>query len=150
MELSRTVDVRRRPKVTLPSRFVLGALMVVASLLSARGAGSSTLISLPTHNDLNGYPTALLEATLVRDGPCLYAEGLDDAGRWLPIWPVGFALDAEVVVNGSERMGMLGDHLKLAGGEYHESQYGFLRTLMPADVPAACRGGEYWLVSGMQ
>jgi hypothetical protein len=134
----------------VPSRFVLGALMVVASLLSARGAGSSTLISLPTQNDLNGYPTALLEATLVSDGPCLHAEGLDGAGRWLPIWPVGFALDGEFIVKGSERVGTIGDQVKLGGGEYHESQYGFLRTLMPDDVPAACRGGEYWLVSGMQ
>jgi hypothetical protein len=129
---------------------VLVALMVIAWLLSACGAGPPTLTSLPTHNDLNSYPAALLEATLVVDGHCVYAEGLDGAGRWLPIWPVGFALDGEFIVKGSERVGTIGDQVKLGGGEYHESQYGFLRTLMPDDVPAACRGGEYWLVSGMQ
>lgn len=82
----------------------------------------------------------------MRDGACLYAQSLDPRSRWLPIWPPGFSLTGDVVMNGGAEVAKVGDPVKLGGGEYHESQYDFLRTLMPADVPTACRGGEYWLV----
>jgi hypothetical protein len=102
--------------------------------------------SLPTHNDLNGYPAALLEANLVREGNCLYAIQGSDL-RWLPIWPSRFILSDDAVVNGGSQVASVGDVVKLAGGEYHDTQYDFLRTLMPAEVPAECRSAEYWLVS---
>lgn len=101
---------------------------------------------LPTHNDLDGYPAALLRATLMRDGACLYAQSEEPRGRWLPIWPSGFSLTGDVVMGRGGAAAKVGDAVKLGGGEYHESQYDFLRTLMPADVPVGCRGGEYWLV----
>lgn len=50
-------------------------------------------------------------------------------------------------MDGGAEVARVGDTVKLGGGEYHESQYDLLRTLMPADVPAACRSPEYWLVS---
>ena len=49
-------------------------------------------------------------------------------------------------MDGGSQVARIGDAVKLGGGEYHEAQYDFLRTLMSADVPAACRSAEYWLV----
>lgn len=126
--------------------WVMAASLVASCGVGSPSTGEPSTGGLPTHKDLNGYPAALLEATLVRDGQCLYAEGLEANGRWLPIWPSGFGLSGDAVMNGSAQIATVGDHVRLGGGEYHESQYDFLRTLMPADVPAACRGGEYWLV----
>lgn len=125
---------------------LFAALIAVASFVVACDAALPGNDGLPTHNDLNGYPAALLQATLVRDGSCLYAQSEDPEGRWLPIWPSGFSLTGGVVMSRGGAVAKVGDAVKLGGGEYHESQYDFLRTLMPADVPAACRGGEYWLV----
>jgi hypothetical protein len=128
------------------SRSLLAVLVAAVTLIASCGVASPNNGGLPTHNDLNGSPAALLEATLVRDGQCLFAQRADPSGRWLPIWPSGFLLTGDAVMNGSAQVAKVGDSVKLGGGEYHESQYDFLRTLMPADVPAGCRGGEYWLV----
>jgi hypothetical protein len=120
------------------------ALAGLVAAACAGGVGSSA--GLPTHRDLNGYPAALLEVTLVREGECLYSQASDGNGKWLPVWPSGFGLSGDVVMKGGQRIAAVGDRVKLGGGEYHESEYAFLRSLMTADVPTACRGGDYWLV----
>jgi hypothetical protein len=105
---------------------------------------------LPTHKELSAYPAALLDATLVREGDCLYADAVDPAGRWLPVWPSGFTLNADRLMRGGRTLAKVGGRVKLGGGEYHDSQYQLLRELMPSDIPAACRTDEYWLVSGLE
>ncbi len=59
------------------------------------------------------------------------------------MWPAGFRLENETVLDAKgEAVAVVGKPVRLGGGEYHESQYGFLRSLMNGDVAAACRGGE--------
>ena len=124
----------------------LVAVFAAALIVASCGAGLVGTTTLPTHKDLNGYPAALLDATLVRDGPCLRAAAADGTERWLPIWPAGFSLAGDVMMNGGQHIVSVGDRVKLGGGEYDETDYAFLRTLMNDEVPAACRGGKYWLV----
>jgi hypothetical protein len=128
--------------ISRPHAALIAAVLVLASC----GVIPPDNVGLPTRNDLDGYPAALLEATLVRDGACLVAQGPDPRDRWLPIWPPGFSLAGDVVLDGGAEVARVGDVVKLGGGEYHEPEYDVLRTLMPADVPDACRGGAYWLV----
>ena len=102
--------------------------------------------NLPTHRDLGEGPPAVLEGTLVLANECLLAQGAQGSGRWLVVWPSGFSLRGDVIVDGrGQPMASVGLAVRLVGGEYHESQYEFLRTLMQRDVPDACRGGDYWL-----
>ena len=130
-------------------RSPLAALITAASLVAACGAASPSTLGLPAHRDLDGYPAALLVATLVRDGQCLYADDEGRFGRWLPIWPAGFILRGDSVMNHQTQVAKVGDRVNLGGGEYHESDYDFLRTLMSADLPAGCRDSTYWLVSNV-
>jgi hypothetical protein len=125
----------------------LAGWIATAAVIASCGLGVPNAGGLPTHRDLDGYPAALLEATLVLEGSCLYADGVEGSGRWLPIWPSGYGLSGEVVVDGSTPVASVGARVKLGGGEYPDSEYDFLRTLMTQDVPAACRGDGYWLVS---
>lgn len=60
-------------KVGPMSRRLLAQTVVYASLLASCGGFTPTIGGLPTHKDLDGYPTALLEASLVRNGDCVYA-----------------------------------------------------------------------------
>jgi hypothetical protein len=136
----------RWPVAGPTSRSSLAALVAAGIFTASCGVASSSRGGLPTHNDLNAYPMALLAATLVRDGECVVVQRADPSGRWLPIWPSGFSLNGDAVMNGSVQVAKVGESVKLVGGEYHESQYDFLFTIMPVDVPADCRGGEYWLV----
>jgi hypothetical protein len=102
--------------------------------------------NLPSHKDMNGYPAALLTARLVVEGDCLFADGADSGGRWLPIWPSGFALESGVITDISGPVAAIGDTVKLGGGEYHDDQFDFVQTLLIVPVPPSCRGGDYWLV----
>ena len=52
-------------------------------------------------------------------------------------------------MNHQTQVAKVGDRVNLGGGEYHESDYDFLRTLMSADLPAGCRDSTYWLVSNV-
>lgn len=44
-------------------------------------------------------------------------------------------------------MAAIGQVVKLGGGTYQEKEYEVLRTLMSADVPAACRTSNYFLAT---
>ena len=114
--------------------------LVGCSLLPVSG-------NLPSHKDLPGYPAALLTAELVFDGECLFADSTESAGRWLPIWPRGFALHDRVLTDLNGRVAAIGDTMKLGGGEYHDSDFDFVQTMLVVPIPASCRGGDYWLVS---
>jgi len=138
-----------RPQTGL-AQFAL-ALLALALVLLVTACGGTTPAPasaiLPTHRDLDAYPDALLEATLTRDDRCLFATRPDSGERWLPIWPSGYSMVGDTVMNGTTPVATVGDRVKLGGGEYHETEYDFLRTLMPADVPGDCRVDLYWLVS---
>jgi hypothetical protein len=142
-------DVEGAPKGRWPMKSGSRPIVAVALLVSLSAAACSSPVAgfkLPIHRDLDSYPAALLEATLTRDGECLYAVGRDGTERWLPIWPSGFFLDGEVVMKGTERIAAIGDRVRLGGGEYPANDYAFVRTLMTADLSKACRDGRYWLV----
>ena len=103
--------------------------------------------NLPSHKDLSSYPAALLTAELVLDGECVFAANAEAGGRWLPIWPNGYSLADGEISDRDGPIARIGDRVKLGGGEYHDSQFEFLRTLLVVPVPASCRGGDYWLVA---
>jgi photosystem II stability/assembly factor-like uncharacterized protein len=128
---------------------------IVPSPSPTSSASPRVVIALPTHRDLSSYPAALLVGRLVFDGSCVW---IDDTagGRHLPIWPGGYTLraaDEAIRVYGPDGRTFtpIGGSIALGGGEYHEgADYAYLRTLMDADVAAACRGRDYWLVSPPQ
>jgi hypothetical protein len=133
----------RGPQLHWASR-IGQAIVLVAGLVGCTGQ-SDALIS---HRGLNGGPAALLEATLTRVGTCIYGENND--GEWLLVWPSGFRIQGDDIKNGSgSTVAAMGRKARLGGGEYHDSQYGFLRTLLNADVPSECRSKEYWLVTSV-
>src|SRR5258705_13887101 len=82
--------------------------------------------NLPSHKDLSGYPAALLTAKLTVEGDCLFADSTESEGRWLPIWPNGFALEDGVIRGERGRVAAIGDAVKLGGGEYTDSQLDFV------------------------
>ena len=49
-------------------------------------------------------------------------------------------------MNHQTQVAKVGDRVNLGGGEYHESGYDFVRTLLATDIPAGCRDSTYWLV----
>ncbi len=105
--------------------------------------------SLPTHQELNGGPTALLQGRLVVDDECVRAEGIDGQGRWLLIWPPGYSRRGDTVFRGERLAARNGDAVTLTGGEYAADQYDFVRTLTSA-IPKPCRGGLYFLVTDVE
>ncbi len=129
-------------EAVIDARFVAFGFALLVVCAAACGARNP----LPTHRDLNAYPTAILDATLVMDGSCLWAS--NPSGRWLAIWPSGYTLDGVAVASGGQLVAAVGGPVRLGGGEYHAADYDFLRTLMNDDLPMPCRGGDYWLVSG--
>jgi hypothetical protein len=129
---------------------LLVALLVVAGCTTSQPSVQPTTgptAALPTHKGLSGGPAALLTATLVADGGCVYASSTDPTGRWLPIWPLGFQLDGQSIKNGSDVVAVISGVVKLGGGEYHASQVDFFRTLLTSPIPDACQSDEYWLVT---
>lgn len=120
-------------------------LSVALCFLACACSTSSLAGKLPWHKDLSGYPAALLESTLVRDGDCLYAQAGDS--RYLAIWPGGYSLVGGKLMRSCTQVATVGDIVKLGGGAYENDQYTFLRTLMLDDAPEACRDEDYWLVS---
>lgn len=111
--------------------------------LAACVFGPSTL---PTHRDLGEEQLAVLDGTLVVANGCLFAQGTQGQGRWLVIWPSGFSLRGDLVVDGrGHPKATVGQPVRLLGREYNESQYAFLRTLMEREIPNACREADYWL-----
>lgn len=103
--------------------------------------------ALPTHRNLGGGPAALLTATLIEDGGCVYATTESPAGRWLPIWPSGYRRDGQAIKEGNNVVASVSAVAKLGGGEYHASQLDFLRTLLESPIPVSCQASEYWLVT---
>jgi hypothetical protein len=124
-------------------RFSKASLVVATCLVVACGAANP----LPRHRDLDSYPAALLTATLVRSGDCLYADAPDGSDRWLPIWPRSYHLDGDALFDLDMRVATVGDTVPLGGGEYRAVDEDFLRSLMVNDIPTACRIGQYWLVN---
>ena len=133
-------------------------LLVVATvglLLIWRPAGPAgeDLVLLPTHRELNSYPAALLEAMLLREGDCVYAEELHSGTRYLVIWPPGTWLadgsrPAEVVGRDGNVIAAMGEAVRVGGGEMPSLE--FLRTLLEHDIPEPCVGGHYWLASDVE
>src|SRR5215213_293924 len=127
------------PVRTLIATMALALGFLGCSLLARAG-------NLPSHKDLNGYPAALLTAELAFEGECVFADSAESDGRWLPIWPNGFALQDGVIYDRGARVAAIGDVVSLGGGEYHDSDFDFVQSLLVVPVPASCRGGDYWLV----
>jgi hypothetical protein len=106
--------------------------------VGASGSG----VTLPARRPANGFPAALFEGQLQRDGRCVYGVPIQGE-RELIIWPPGALLiDDAVVVDGGRFP--LGSRVRIGGGEYNEKDYDFLRTLLANDVAPECRGGPYW------
>jgi hypothetical protein len=131
---------------------MLAAITAVALLIASCGSDPGTsgpLVFFPQH-DIGSGPLAGLDGTLeVRDG-CIWAIGGPD--RYLVLWPRGtqLRLDAnnQVEVVGPAANGTTlrsGDAVFLVGGESKDEA--FVRGLIGADIPDACRSPTYWLAT---
>lgn len=161
------LTARRR----MPMRLLLVAALIVGGatgtwLLAGAPAGPTVtpspspsaapagrlILALPTHRDLDPYPTALLVGTLVLDGDCLWIQ---DAGgvRRLAIWPTGTSLRAvdgapAVVDRNGVRWAGVGDSVSVGGNVYFEvGESELLGELMDSGLPTTCHGHDYWLVN---
>jgi hypothetical protein len=94
---------------------------------------------------MDGGPAALLEGTLMQDGPCLLVIA-DDGVRRLPIWPAGVRLDGSTLIQGHQPIASLGDVIGLGGGEYTEQERAFIESQLSTPIPPGCETGFYWLV----
>jgi hypothetical protein len=124
----------------------LAVLGVVAAVIVACGPSSPR--GLPTHRDLVAYPAATLTATLKHDGGCIFAVPVDGGPRELVVWPHGYGLAQDLVMVNGRPTTTVGARVILSGGEYQS--YAQIQSLLEEDIPEACRGGPYWLVSTFQ
>ena len=62
---------------------------------------------------------------------------------WLVVWPAGYALKSNEIVDGSgNHVAKIGDQVDLGGGQYSDAN---IQSLLAGSVPAACRTTQYWL-----
>lgn len=139
-----------------PHRYVTrlrAALLLVLALngcTSGQPSGSEGN-SLITHRDLGGGPAAQIEVTIDRDGECLVGRVSDPGATWLLIWPEHYTMQAQEIVDQfGNVMTSVGTMAKLAGGEYHDTQFAAVQGLLVSgQFPDACRRPEYWLVTAV-
>jgi hypothetical protein len=87
--------------------------MIVATLGSCSAIAAS---NVPSHN-LDGGPAAQLEeVSLARDGDCLILRG--QGSEWLAIWPRGYRLDGDALMDGVNTIAVIGDGLRVTGGAF--------------------------------
>lgn len=118
--------------------------------MSPSASPRATLIGdvrLPSHRELDAYPTGLIEGQLVLDGECVILEPSLSGIRYLPVWPPGATRTGDAVIVDGVVVATVGSDVALGGGHYGGQHFAFLRTLMEDEVPDACRIGDYWLVS---
>lgn len=104
-------------------------------------------IHFPTYGSMNALPVGVLEGTLVEEDGCLLVEA--GGSRWLVLWP-GSAraveADAGLVVRDGTNEAVVGEPIRLGGGEYGMDNYDFVVDLIDEEVPPACRESEqFWL-----
>ena len=104
-------------------------------------------IYFPTYGSMDALPVGVLEGTLVEDDGCLWLES--DGSRWLVLWPNGAqAVEANVgvVVREGTNEAVVGEPIRLGGGEYGIEKYAFVADLIGEEVPPVCReSGLFWL-----
>jgi hypothetical protein len=114
----------------------------------AIGQPSTARTAFPTHRDLSGGPAALQRGTILQSGSCVVLEEPVQHLRWLVIWPAGYELREGTLFDGVGRpMARVGDVFDLGGGEYPDSAYSFLQTLLVTEPPESCRSANYWLAT---
>jgi hypothetical protein len=88
-----------------------------------------------------------LEGRLVDETDCLWIEA--DGFRWLILWPADSSAveDGEqVIVRNGGHEAVVGTQISAAGGEYNDEHFEFVRMILTAPLPQACRSsGLYWL-----
>ena len=121
----------------------------MATVLVVAGCASVAPPSLyfPTYGPMNGLPTAELAGTLIEENGCLWVES--DGSRWLVLWPGSArAVEADigVVVREGTNEAVVGEPVRMGGGEYSDEHYEFVVDLIGEEIPPACRtSGLYWL-----
>ncbi|MDQ3345445.1 MAG: hypothetical protein M3473_04005, partial [Chloroflexota bacterium] len=89
----------------------------------------------------------VLEGTLVEENGCLLVEA--GGSRWLVLWPGSARTvesDAGLVVRDGTNEAVVGEPIRLGGGEYGMNNYDFVVDLIDEEVPPACRESEqFWL-----
>ena len=122
---------------------------VAPFLLFLAGCQAGGPSNLPTHRDLGGGPTALVEMQLVEDGGCIFGQSDDPAGRWLIVWPSGFRREGQQIVGSNGAVAILGEKASLTGGEYHANQLGFVESLLDTGSSIQCKSDEYFLATAV-
>lgn len=121
----------------------------IIALSCAALTGCRPASSLPLHKASSDGPTGILTGVLLADSRCLYLA--DSSGhRWLVVWPDGYSREGDTVLDERRTLvGAVGDELTLGGGEVPTGSFDFLNEKLVTEVPASCRGSDYWVASGL-
>jgi hypothetical protein len=118
-------------------------LFVGASCFSKAPEG----VFFPTTHDMNAYPTALIEGTLLARDGCVFIES--EGQLLLVLWPEGFRIER----NGKQLriLGGIGhperrtgQPVELGGGG---TEFSFAEELIGEPIPSRCRAASYWIAS---
>lgn len=124
-------------------------ITAIAMTLVMTGCAAAALPGLyfPIYGPMNGFPSGELAGTLIEEDGCLWVES--GPFRSLILWPRG----ARVVDDGGVRaihdggnVAIVGEPVRMGGGEYSNEHYAFVVDLIGEEVPPACReAGLYFL-----
>jgi hypothetical protein len=119
----------------------------MATVLAGCVGLPSADVYVPTYGPMNGYPTGLIQGTLVVDRGCLWIDSGRE--RSLVLWPDGTFVtqrDGGYVVRVGGRETPVGVPVAIGGGQYGQDNYASVVDLIGEEVPASCReAGLYWL-----
>jgi len=121
--------------------------LVITLLLAACSGTPAPSIYFPTYGSMNALPVGVLEGTLIEESGCLWVDA--DGSRWLVLWPSSaraVEADAGLVVRDGTNEEVVGEPMRLGGGEYGMNNYDFVVDLIAEEVPPACgESGQFWL-----
>ncbi|HEY6567712.1 MAG TPA: hypothetical protein VI341_09360 [Actinomycetota bacterium] len=138
-----------------------GCFAAMLLLLAAAGCDSGEPsappgIFFPTVPIGDAYPSALIGGVIEARSGCLFISAHEES--WLLLWPQGYTAqevggEVEVTDEDGERVGRVGDEVRLGGGEGNPTEMGgsdaaerWASDLAGVDIPERC-GDLYWLVS---
>lgn len=137
---------------SLPRRNAARAMGLAMLTVTSCAAPFPPGLGFPRYEQLEGEPTALLEADIVMVNSCL---GLDaGAVVYIALWPSRFGAqtgsDGRVeVLDGDRVVAVEGDAATFGGGEYSAQERAFVRGLVD-DLPGNCQADGYWLVTTVE
>jgi hypothetical protein len=132
--------------MSAPPRFRPAALAIV---LVATGCGSQSL--LPTHDSISrgqDVPAGLVDGVLLLRGDCVYLQS--EAAQMVIIWPAGYTLLGNQILEGGNPIAQMGQPLVVFGGSFDPEHYRRVRSIIGGSAIAPeCETEIYWLATGV-